>query len=97
VAILQGPVAVRHLIKKDEPVEEMLDNVVSGLTAKVLECFYGGDESKIPCNRLPWCEGQRNLRHNDFGGVQVAGTQQCSHWHWHGASWETPKIKGRDN
>ena len=48
MAILQGPVAVRHSIKKDEPIKEMLDNVVSGLTAKVLERFYGGDESKIP-------------------------------------------------
>ena len=48
MAILQGPVAVRHSIKKDEPIKEMLDNVVSGLTAKVLERYYGGDESKIP-------------------------------------------------
>jgi fatty acid synthase subunit alpha, fungi type len=48
VAILQGPVAVRHSIKKDEPIKEMLDNIVSRLTAKVLERFYGGDESKIP-------------------------------------------------
>jgi len=48
VAILQGPVAVRHSIKKDEPIKEMLDNVVSGLAAKVLERYYGGDESKIP-------------------------------------------------
>jgi hypothetical protein len=29
MAILQGPVAVRHSIKKDEPIKEMLDNVVS--------------------------------------------------------------------
>lgn len=48
VAVLQGPVAVRHSIKKDEPIKEMLDNVVSGLTAKILERFYGGDESNIP-------------------------------------------------
>ncbi|KAI9439787.1 fatty acid synthase [Lactarius indigo] len=48
VAILQGPVAVRHSIKKDEPIKEMLDNVVSGLVGKVLERYYGGDESKIP-------------------------------------------------
>jgi fatty acid synthase subunit alpha, fungi type len=48
VAILQGPVAVRHSIKKDEPIKEMLDKVVSGLVAKVLERFYDGDESKIP-------------------------------------------------
>src|SRR6267154_6917089 len=26
----------------------MLDNIVSGLMVKVLECFYGGDESKTP-------------------------------------------------
>ena len=48
MAILQGPVAVRHSIKKDEPIKEILDNVVSGLTAKILERYYGGDESKIP-------------------------------------------------
>jgi len=48
VAILQGPVAVRHSIKKDEPIKEMLDNVVSGLAARVLERYYDGDESKIP-------------------------------------------------
>ncbi|KAI0264369.1 fatty acid synthase [Gloeopeniophorella convolvens] len=48
VAILQGPVAVRHSIKKDEPIKELLDNVVSGLAAKVLERYYGGDESKVP-------------------------------------------------
>ena len=48
MAILQGPVAVRHSVKKDEPIREILDNVMSGLTAKVLERYYGGDESKIP-------------------------------------------------
>jgi fatty acid synthase subunit alpha len=48
VAILQGPVAVRHSIKRDEPIKEMLDNVVSGLAAKVLERYYGGDEGEIP-------------------------------------------------
>jgi acyl dehydratase len=48
VAILQGPVAVRHSIKKDESIKEMLDEVISGLAAKVLERYYGGDESKIP-------------------------------------------------
>ncbi len=39
---------MRHSIKKDEPVKEMLDNVVSDLMAKVLERYCGGDESKIP-------------------------------------------------
>ena len=37
-----------HLIKTDAPIKETLNNVVSGLTTKVLERFYGGDESKIP-------------------------------------------------
>ena len=46
MAILQGPVAVCHSINKDEPIKEILDNVVSGLTVKVLERYYG--ESKIP-------------------------------------------------
>jgi fatty acid synthase subunit alpha, fungi type len=45
VAILQGPVAVHHSIKKDEPIK---DNVVLGLTAKVSEHYYRGDECKIP-------------------------------------------------
>ncbi len=48
MAILQGPITVHHLIKKDKPIKQMLDNVVSGLMVKVLERFYGGDESKIP-------------------------------------------------
>ena len=48
MAILQGPVAVRHSVKKDVPIKEMLDNVVSGLVTKVLNHFYDGDESKIP-------------------------------------------------
>jgi hypothetical protein len=42
-----GPVAVRHLIKKDESIKEILDNAVSDLMAKVSERYYGGDESKI--------------------------------------------------
>ena len=49
MAILQGPVAFHHSIKKDEPIKEMFENVVSGLTAKVLECYYGRDESKKWC------------------------------------------------
>jgi fatty acid synthase subunit alpha len=48
VAILQGPVAVCHATKKDEPIKEMLDNVISGLVSKALERYYDGDESKIP-------------------------------------------------
>jgi len=48
VATLQGPVAVHHSIKKDEHIKETLDNIMSNLTAKILERFYGGNKSKIP-------------------------------------------------
>ncbi|KAG8770032.1 3-oxoacyl-[acyl-carrier-protein] synthase, partial [Ceratobasidium sp. 428] len=48
VCILQGPVAVKHAKVADEPIKDMLGNVESGLVAKFLEKFYGGDESKVP-------------------------------------------------
>ena len=37
----------------DEPIKGVLDNLVSDLMVKVLERYYGGDESN---NRLPECE-----------------------------------------
>ncbi|CCO34687.1 fatty acid synthase subunit beta, fungi type [Rhizoctonia solani AG-1 IB] len=48
VCILQGPVAVKHAKVADEPIQDMLDNVASGLVSKFLENYYGGDESKVP-------------------------------------------------
>jgi fatty acid synthase subunit alpha len=66
VAILQGPVAVRHSIKKDEPIKEMLDNVVSGLTAKVLE---RGDESKIPVQSTFLYRGRFTDFENTFEAI----------------------------
>ncbi|KAG8716660.1 3-oxoacyl-[acyl-carrier-protein] synthase [Ceratobasidium sp. 394] len=48
VCILQGPVAVKHAKVADEPIKDMLGNVESGLVAKFLEKYYGGDESKVP-------------------------------------------------
>ncbi|KAF7792929.1 hypothetical protein EIP86_004032 [Pleurotus ostreatoroseus] len=48
VCILQGPVAVKHSIKKDEPIKELLGNVVDGLAKKLLDRVYGGDLSKVP-------------------------------------------------
>jgi fatty acid synthase subunit alpha len=48
VCILQGPVAVKHAKVADEPIKDMLESVESGLVAKFLEKFYGGDESKVP-------------------------------------------------
>lgn len=48
MCILQGPVAVKHSVKKDEPIKELLGNVVSGLAQKLLDRVYGGDASKVP-------------------------------------------------
>ena len=48
VCILQGPVAVKHCIKVDEPIAEMFGTIKENLIKNVLEEFYGGDESKVP-------------------------------------------------
>ena len=48
MCILQGPLAVKHSKVKDEPIKEMLDNITSDLTSKLLERLYSGDESKVP-------------------------------------------------
>ena len=48
VCILQGPVAVKHATKNDEPMKELLENVESQLIAKILEQYYEDDESKVP-------------------------------------------------
>jgi fatty acid synthase subunit alpha len=48
VCILQGPVAVKGSVVKDEPIKDMLGNVNSSLISKLLESRYGGDESAIP-------------------------------------------------
>ncbi|KAF8577776.1 fatty acid synthase [Ramaria rubella] len=49
VCVLQGPVAAKHALKKDEPIKELLGNVEATLIDKVLAKFYGGDDSKLPC------------------------------------------------
>ncbi|EPQ52677.1 hypothetical protein GLOTRDRAFT_112049 [Gloeophyllum trabeum ATCC 11539] len=48
VCILQGPVAVKHSTKKDEPIKEMLDNITASLVSKLLERRYDGDVNKVP-------------------------------------------------
>lgn len=48
VCILQGPVAAKHSIIKDEPIKDLLGNIVSALAQKLLEKSYGGDLSKVP-------------------------------------------------
>ena len=48
VCILQGPVAVKHCTRVDEPIKEMFDNIKDDLISRVLGEFYGGDESAIP-------------------------------------------------
>ncbi|EAU85370.1 fatty acid synthetase alpha subunit [Coprinopsis cinerea okayama7 len=48
VCILQGPVAVKWSVKKDEPVKEILGNVNSSLIQRLLERSYNGDVSSVP-------------------------------------------------
>ncbi|EJD06870.1 fatty acid synthase [Fomitiporia mediterranea MF3/22] len=48
VCILQGPVAVKHSKVKDEPIADLLGNITSMLSNKLLERYYSGDESKVP-------------------------------------------------
>ena len=48
VCILQGPVAVKHCTKVDEPIAEMFGTIKDNLIKNVLEEVYGGDESKVP-------------------------------------------------
>jgi len=48
VCILQGPVAVKHATKKDEPIKELLGNVETSLIEKVLSQYYHGDLNQIP-------------------------------------------------
>lgn len=48
VCILQGPVAVKHCTKVDEPIGEMFGNIKSSLIKNVLAEFYNNDESQIP-------------------------------------------------
>ncbi|KAI0033531.1 fatty acid synthase [Vararia minispora EC-137] len=48
VCILQGPVAAKWALKKDEPIKDMLDGVVDALVKNLLDQSYGGDLSKVP-------------------------------------------------
>ncbi|KAF9007571.1 fatty acid synthase [Cyathus striatus] len=48
VCILQGPVAAKWSVKKDEPVKELLGNINSSLITRLLERKYGGDVSRVP-------------------------------------------------
>ncbi|TFK33214.1 fatty acid synthase [Crucibulum laeve] len=48
VCILQGPVAVKWSVIKDEPVKDLLGNINSSLIQRLLERKYNGDESTVP-------------------------------------------------
>ena len=48
MCILQGPVAVKHSIIKDEPIKDLLGNITNLLAKKLLDRIYDGDESKVP-------------------------------------------------
>src|SRR6266705_5783207 len=48
VCILQGPVAVKHAKVANVPIKNMLGGVQDALIKKLLDRYYGGDESRIP-------------------------------------------------
>ncbi|KAJ3517947.1 hypothetical protein NLJ89_g178 [Agrocybe chaxingu] len=48
VCILQGPVAVKWSVKKDEPIKELLGNINDGLVQRLLQRKYNGDASTVP-------------------------------------------------
>ncbi|KAA1134441.1 beta subunit of fatty acid synthetase [Puccinia graminis f. sp. tritici] len=48
VAILQGPVAVRHSTTTEETAEEILRGIEDGVVKRLLTDVYGGDEGSVP-------------------------------------------------
>ncbi|KAG5646963.1 hypothetical protein DXG03_001686 [Asterophora parasitica] len=48
VCILQGPVAVKGSLVKDEPIKDLLGNINKSLIQRLLERKYNNDESSIP-------------------------------------------------
>ncbi|KAF8071859.1 fatty acid synthase [Lyophyllum atratum] len=48
VCILQGPVAAKGSIVKDEPIKDLLGNINKALIQRLLERKYANDESTIP-------------------------------------------------
>ncbi|KAH8822971.1 fatty acid synthase [Flagelloscypha sp. PMI_526] len=48
VCILQGPVAVKHSLVKNQPIKEMLGDINSAIIAKLLAENYEGDEANVP-------------------------------------------------
>ncbi|KAA1095716.1 beta subunit of fatty acid synthetase [Puccinia graminis f. sp. tritici] len=48
VAILQGPVAVRHSKTTEETAGQILGGIEEGLVSRLLRDEYGGDESLVP-------------------------------------------------
>ncbi|KAI9088332.1 hypothetical protein DFS34DRAFT_701418 [Phlyctochytrium arcticum] len=48
VAILQGPVAVRHCTRVDQPVKEILGDIYSGHIAALKKLYYGDSDVAIP-------------------------------------------------
>ncbi|KAJ3041629.1 3-oxoacyl-[acyl-carrier-protein] synthase [Rhizophlyctis rosea] len=48
VSILQGPVAVRHCTKVDEPVKDILGNIYNAHIEAIKNLYYGGSDLSIP-------------------------------------------------
>ncbi|KAK6099024.1 fatty acid synthase alpha subunit Lsd1 [Batrachochytrium dendrobatidis] len=75
VAILQGPVAVRHSAVVDEPVKHILDGIYHGQISAIKAKYYNNDESTIPVIEYiaPITNSQVKLAH-----VQVSESNEGS-------------------
>lgn len=65
-----GPVAVKHCTRVDEPIGEMLGGVESQLAKKLLDRYYGGDESKVPT--VDYIGAKPVLQTGPLAGVEVS-------------------------
>ncbi|KAJ2970991.1 hypothetical protein NUW54_g12606 [Trametes sanguinea] len=54
VCILQGPVAAKHSIIKDEPIKDLLGNITSKLVEKLVERLYNASTTVTSRRSRPW-------------------------------------------
>ena len=78
VCILQGPVATKGAIVKDEPVKELLGNINNTLVQRLLDRKYGGDESMIPT--IDYLSTSPSRMPTEFAGVErLDGTYEVTY------------------
>ncbi|KAJ3148374.1 3-oxoacyl-[acyl-carrier-protein] synthase [Geranomyces michiganensis] len=77
VAILQGPVAVRHCNKVDEPVKDILGNIYTAHIDSIRQLYYGDSETAIPTVEYLGARPVQALK-NSLTGTAVTELQEGS-------------------